>query len=189
MIRFKTLRGMDMEEDLKLINNFRQGNRESFEKLVIKYRKNSVTFCETFVHDYYTAEDIVQESFAYIYVYIERYNEKYSFKTYLFTILRNKSIDFIRKKAYITLDEINEPVSCDSIEDTLLKKEQINMVRRKLNELKEDYRTVIYLIDFYDFSYADAAKIMKKSLVQTKILIYRARQKLKLLLKGGYEID
>lgn len=70
-----------------------------------------------------------------------------------------------------------------------MKKEQINAVRQKLNELKEDYRTVIYLIDFYDFSYADAAAIMKKSPVQTKILIYRARQKLKVLLKGGYEID
>lgn len=178
-----------MEEDLNLIKNFIQGDRESFEKLVLKYRKMSVAFCETFVHDYYTSEDIVQESFAYIYVYIERYNEKYSFKTYLFTILRNKSIDYIRKKSFISLDEINEPSTGGSTEDAVLKKEQIKIVQQKLNELKEDYRTVIYLIDFYDFSYGDAAAIMKKSLVQTKILIYRARQKLKVLIKGGYEID
>lgn len=171
-----------MEEDLKLMQSVKKGNRESFEKLIIKYRKVSISFCQTLIHDYYQAEDIVQESFAYIYVYNDRYNEKYSFKTYLFTIIRNKSIDYIRKNHAVSLSDIPETVSFNNTEDIILRKEKINLVRQKICELKDDYKTVIYLIDFYNFSYKDAAKIMGKSLVQTKILIYRARKKLKSIL-------
>ncbi|MEA4826157.1 MAG: sigma factor-like helix-turn-helix DNA-binding protein, partial [Clostridium sp.] len=57
------------------------------------------------------------------------------------------------------------------------------IIKEKINILKDDYKTIIYLIDFQEFSYKDAAKIMGKSLIQTKVLIYRARQKLKGLLK------
>ncbi|WMJ79359.1 RNA polymerase sigma factor [Clostridium sp. MB40-C1] len=172
-----------MEEDLKLMRRFKNGDEESFEKLVVKYRKNAICFCESFIHDYHIAEDIAQEGFAYIYVYKERYNEKYAFKTYLFTILRNKSIDYIRKNRSIPLEKIPDNISPYETEKVVLQKEERNLIKEKINKLNDDYRTVIYLIDFQDFSYKDAAKIMGKNLIQIKVLIYRARQKLKLLIK------
>lgn len=172
-----------MEEDLKLITQFKAGDKESFEKLVIKYRNAAVDFSKSFVQDYYIAEDIAQESFADIYVYKERYDEKYKFKTYLFTIIKNKSIDYIRKNHAVLVDETFDSISIEGTEDIILKRELRKTVKEKVNELKDDYKTIIYLIDFEGFSYKDAAKIMGKNLVQTKILIYRARQKLKTLLK------
>ncbi|MFD3158102.1 RNA polymerase sigma factor [Haloimpatiens sp. FM7330] len=170
-------------EDLKLIRNFKDGDKESFEKLVIKYRQTAISFSQSFVHDYYIAEDIAQESFASIYVYKERYDEKYRFKTYLFTIIRNKSIDYIRKKHTTFLHEATEPISSVDVEEIILKKEQKEMLNEKINELKYDYKIVIYLIDFYGFSYKEAAKIMGKNLMQIKILVYRARKRLKILLQ------
>jgi RNA polymerase sigma-70 factor (ECF subfamily) len=135
-----------------------------------------------FIHDYHIAEDIAQESFANIYVYKERYNFKASFKTYLFTILRNKSIDYIRKNKRMILEEI-EVINEVSSEDLIIRQEQNNYVKSTINKLKDDYKIAIYLIDYNDMSYEEAASVMGKNSVQIKILIYRARKKLKLLLK------
>ena len=173
-----------MEEDLKLITQFKAGDNEGFEKLVIKYRSAAIDFSKNFVQDYHIAEDIAQDSFSDIYVYKERYDEKYKFKTYLFTIIKNKSVDYIRRNHVILVDDTFDSIVEEGTEDIILRNELRKMVNEKVNELKDDYKTVIHLIDFEEFSYKDAAKIMGKNLVQTKILIYRARQKLKTLLKN-----
>lgn len=171
-----------MEEDKSLMQAFKAGSNDSFEKLVIKYRQRAISFCISFVHDYYIAEDIAQECFAYIYVYKEKYCEKYSFTTYLFTILRNKCIDYTRKNHDMPVDKIPEK-TIEETESIVLKKEQRKIIKAKINNMKEDYKTVIYLIDYYEFSYKETAEIMGKSIMQIKILIFRARQKLKLLLE------
>ena len=48
---------------------------------------------------------------------------------------------------------------------------------------KEDYKTAIYLIDYEGFSYKEAGIILKKNSAQMKILIFRARRKLKSLIE------
>lgn len=166
-----------------LVESFQNGDDESFEILIVKHRAKALSFAQRYVHDIYTAEDIVQESFADIYVYKERYKNTYSFKTYLFTIIRNKSIDYIRKNKNVLLGE-NGPDNFEiTPEDKYLEKEKNSIVRNMINELSEDYRTIIYLIEYYNFSYEEASKIMGKNLGQIKILVYRARKKLKTMLE------
>ena len=171
-----------MNEDRELISSFVKGDDTAFEALVLKYRQPAVQFSMQFVHDYYMAEDIAQESFANIYVYKERYNFKASFKTYLFTIVRNKSIDYIRKNKRIELEDV-QAIDEVSAEDLIIKHEEKIHLKNMLGMLKDDYKIAIYLIDYNDMSYQEAAKIMGKSSVQIKILIHRARKKLKLLLE------
>jgi RNA polymerase sigma-70 factor (ECF subfamily) len=172
-----------MDEDSALIKKFLKGDNESFEGLIMMHRAKALSFAQRYVHDMYTAEDIVQESFADIYVYRERYKDKYSFKTYLFTIIRNKCIDFIRKNKNIVLDDYMDRIEASSMEEGFLKREEAGIVRTKVNQLKDDYKTIIYLIEYYNFTYEEAARVMGKNLGQIKILIYRARQKLKTMLE------
>lgn len=172
-----------MDEDSALIKKFLNGDNESFERLIVMHRTKALSFAQRYVHDMYTAEDIVQESFADIYVYRERYKEKYSFKTYLYTIIRNKSIDFIRKNKNIFVNENMESLEASNLEEDFFKKEETSTVRNKINELKDDYRSIIYLIEYYNFTYEEAARIMGKNLGQIKVLVYRARKKLKTMLE------
>lgn len=171
------------DEDSALIKKFLSGDNESFERLVLIHRAKALSFAQRYVHDMYTAEDIVQESFADIYVYRERYKDKYSFKTYLFTIIRNKSIDFIRKNKNIFVNENTDSIEASNLEENFLKKEQITAVRSKINELRDDYKTIIYLIEYYNFTYEEAGRVMGRNIGQIKILVYRARQKLKAMLE------
>ncbi|WP_026894688.1 RNA polymerase sigma factor [Clostridiisalibacter paucivorans] len=176
-----------MNEDKVLMTKFQNGDKYSFEQLILKYRNTGISFAKRFLHDRYMAEDVVQESFAYIYVYRDRYNDKYSFKTYLFTIIRNKSIDYIRKENRIVLYKDDSFVDLNSPEERVIEKEDKDLLNISINKLNDSYRTAIYLIDYEGFKYKEAAKIMGKNLAQMKILIYRARKKLKCLLeKGGY---
>ena len=68
-------------------------------------------------------------------------------------------------------------------EDIFITKETGNIVRKKIMELKEDYRTALYLVEYEDMSYREAAEIMGKSLVQFKALVYRARCRMKKMLE------
>lgn len=172
-----------VDEDKSLMEKFQGGDKEAFEQIILKYRKAAIAFAQRFLHDRYMAEDMVQESFAQIYVYRDRYKSKYSFKTYLFTIIRNKCIDYIRKQGRLLLYEEVTSFDSKSPEDRLIQKERRDMISSNINKLSNDYRTAIYLIDYEGFKYKEAAKIMDKNIAQMKILIYRARKRLKLLLE------
>lgn len=182
-----------MDEDKLLMKEFQDGNKKSFEKIIIKYRASAISFAERYIHDRYMAEDIVQESFAYLYVYRDRYNSKYSLKTYLFTIIRNKSIDYFRKNSKVDLweecymmDKMRDNIgdSKNNLEEIILKREENNMLKENIKKLKIEYQTAIYLIDYEEFSYKEAAKIMNKNLAQMKILVFRARRKLRTFIEG-----
>ena len=70
---------------------------ESFEKIVLEYRENSINFAKRYINDAQICEDIAQEAFAAVYVNRDKYNPKMSFKTWLFSIIHNKCVDYIRK--------------------------------------------------------------------------------------------
>ena len=173
-----------MSLDKDLITSFQKGDIESYEVLVLKHRKKALDFARNYIKDWHIAEDIVQECFAYIFVHSEKYNNKYSFKTYLYTIIRNKSIDYIRKNdKYYYCDNI-EIVSKFSLEDKIIEDEKVALLKKCMEQLKADYQIVLELIDYEGFSYKETALIMDKSLMQVKVLIYRARRKLGALLEA-----
>ena len=60
--------------------------------------------------------------------------------------------------------------------------EQLEDYVMTIDKLKEEYKTAIYLIDYERFSYKEAGIIMGKNSAQMKILIFRARKKLKLFI-------
>ncbi len=195
-----------MHEDELNYKKFMDGDIEGFENLVLTYKNNLIFFIAKYVKDLYLAEDLAQDTFVEIYVHKERYKTQSSFKTYLFTIGRNKAIDYIRKYGKeISSNLINEEgfaidmyssyhtmsiLEGNDLITELIKKDDANLIHSAIGKLKEEYRVVIHLIDFEQLSYKEAAKIMKKTVPQIKILIHRARKALgKVLQKEGYTYE
>ena len=77
-----------MEEDKILYEEFLKGNEEGFNKLVYKYKNNVIYFITRYVKNLDVAEDIFQDVILYILENKEKYNSKYSFKTYLYMIAK-----------------------------------------------------------------------------------------------------
>ncbi|WP_040952090.1 RNA polymerase sigma factor [Gorillibacterium massiliense] len=174
---------MHQEEEVRL---YAIGDRSAFEALAVHWRKPAIRFAMQMTGDYYAAEDLVQDVFAYLYVYPEKYHFRASFQTYLFTLVRNKSIDYLRKNRRMIPDEaVAERLAAVSVEDAddpewaLLHNEQSQELRRYLAMLKSDERTAIYLVDLEGVSGSDAARIMSKNPAAFRVMLHRARKKLK----------
>ena len=168
--------------------SFLNGDMESFEQLVIEYKDALIYFISRYVKDMAAAEDLAQDTFVEILLHKERYNFKTSFKTYLFTIGRNKAVDYIRKYERVSLVEEYPDMASDEklSEERVVREEEKKALYEAINRLKWEYQKVLYLIDLEELSYAQAAEIMDKSESQIKILIFRARKALrKELEKGG----
>lgn len=191
------------DHEAAVLLRFRQGDRDAFEWLVRHYRQPAVRFAYHLTGNYHTAEDLAQDSFAYLLVYPERFDNRASFKTYLFTILRNKSIDSLRKSKRILSVEAGDHYSSDSArsgggspdkppvrnnsqppgrenpEQMAIVREEDREWNRRLLALKPDYRMAVYLVDVSGLSYSEAAAIMGRATVSFKVLLHRARKKLR----------
>ena len=176
------------ELDKERYKRFINGDVEGFEELVLAYKNMLIYFLNRYLQDLNIAEDIAQDAFVDVYVYKERYNGKTSFKTYLFTIGRNKAIDYIRKNKQmqytVNIEEQTE-ISSDEDEliDYIIQQENKGLIAHTLERMKEEYARVLILIDFEDFSYKKAADVLGKTTSQVKVLIHRARKSLRKMLE------
>lgn len=178
-----------MISDNDLYKQFLSGNILSFEELVLRHKDNLIYFLQRYVNDLYIAEDIAQDAFVYIYVYKDKFNFKFNIKTFIYTIAKNKAIDYIRKNSKTVSIEGYEDLELqeNELEKKIIQNEEKRIVNEAIKRLKKDYQAALFLIDFQEFSYSEAAKILGKSLPQFRILIFRARKSLKSLLeKEGY---
>lgn len=180
-----------MKDDKTLYKDFLQGDINSFEDLVINHKDNLIYFISRYTGgDMFIAEDIAQDVFAYIYVYKDKYDLKYSFKTFIYTLGKNKAIDQIRKLSKAKLMSFDGDTEYlfpegESIEEKIIKDEEHRNILISLKSLKPDYERVLYLLAFENLSYKDIAKILGKTLPQTKVLIHRARKSLKRIIEKG----
>lgn len=164
-----------MDEQLQLLKD---GDESAFEEFVLRYRKEAVNFAVTILKDYYIAEDIVQDSFATFYVYRDRLKNYSTLKSYLFSIIHNKSVDYIRKNNKIVFKDY-EATSTISPEEIIIDREKKQNFIRSFNKLDENQRNILYLYAFQQMTYKEIAEILNISLAKVKITIFRARKELK----------
>lgn len=184
-----------MLDDKILYESFLGGDISAFEELVIRYKDNLIYFISRFTGgDIYIAEDIAQDVFAYVFVYKEKYDLNYTFKTFIYTLGKNKAIDYVRKQSklkLLPLDNDRENLFSEEelLEDKIIEDEEKRFLMRSIKKLKPDYEKAIYLANFEDLSYDEISKILGKTLAQTKVLIHRARKSLKKVMEEGVEKD
>ena len=173
-----------MEEDKKLYNQFLNGNEESFQKLITKYEKNLIYFITRYVKNLDIAYDIYQDTIMYILEHKEKYNDNYSFKTYLYLIAKSRAINYINSKTKnLPLENFENTLKEERLlEDIVFSKERQEKIEKVIKKLKEEYQLVIYLTKIEGLSYKETSLIMDKTEKQIKNLVFNATKKLKKLL-------
>lgn len=83
-----------VEDDKLLVNELIKGNEKAFRKLFDSYRNDLYKFSLSMVCSEDHAEEIVQDVFMKIWIKRGSLKSEMSFKSYLFTITRNKTINF-----------------------------------------------------------------------------------------------
>src|SRR5262249_61458942 len=82
--------------DLELAREARGGDLVAFETLVVRKTPVVMSVARRIVGDREDARDVTQMVFLRVWEQLARYDEKYSFNTWLYRIATNLAIDFLR---------------------------------------------------------------------------------------------
>ena len=185
--------------DVYLAGKAAKGDVDAFETLIMKYEKTIYNIALRMMTSPEDAKDVSQNVLIKIYNNISRFKGDSLFSTWIYRITVNTCIDEIRKnkrKSEISMDEEDTGLSRviqdteASPEKSIIEKEGYSSIINSINELPEEYKTVITLRDIEGFSYQEIAEITECSLGTVKSRISRARGKLKeLLLEKGELIE
>ena len=176
-------------EAAELYERFRQGDKDAFETLVLCYRQSLMLFINRFVGDIDTSEDIAEDVFVKLLIKKPRYKGMASFKTWLFTVGRNLSLDYLRKHCRVAPVETHWQESGASVEEGFLQSERKRSLYRALNALPDDEKLLMQLIYIEDLGYNHAEKILGVSKSKLYPLARKAKETLKQeLIKEGIEL-
>lgn len=169
------------------------GDDNGLVEIIRDYKDGLLLYLNSITGNFSLAEEYMEETFFRIAVKKPVFRGKSSFKTWLYAIAGNAAIDGMRKRNKISAVPIEECTGL--IDDTDIELEYIQHERKKavhnaLNRLSADYRQVLILTYFEDFTIDEAAVIMKKNKKQINNLLYRAKKSLRIILeKGGFEYE
>lgn len=166
-----------------------EGQRD-FQEIYAEYYPKIVGYVRRFVGGL-DAEDATQEVFVKISQALDRFRGESSLATWIYRIATNTALDRVRKtsshKTIQLSEEVLMPSETDSIprdneprlDTVLIRKDMNQCIRGLVNELPENYRTVLVLSDLEGFTNAEIGDVLGISLETVKIRLHRARLALK----------
>jgi RNA polymerase sigma-70 factor (ECF subfamily) len=160
--------------------------KEEFNTIYIKESDSLFRYCLTRVSDREKAIDIVQDVFTQLWI---MYNKgevvKYS-RAFLFTVARNRIIDWYRKKKSLSLDAMAdtdselffEPMDEKAHLNIILSTEAKRVIEA-IDTLEPSYREAVYLRFVEDLSPQEIATILETTAGVVSVRITRGIEKLK----------
>lgn len=182
---------MDIEFDL--INEFITTRSEkSLNNIIKTYKKFVYATALRYIENYDDADDITQEVFIKVYNNLDKFKGNSSFKTWLYRITVNLSINFLRKKKifrFFSLDnkEINENFQIDfSTPDKVLEDKEFNTKFLSIiAKLPEKQRETFALRYYEEMPYEEISKLLGTSVGGLKANYHQAVKKITNMLKSS----
>ena len=129
------------------------------------------------------AEDVVQDTLIKIWNSRDRWQQLDSIEAYSLTIVRNLSLDRIKKMENqndsLEEEKTERPDASSNPSERMIQKEKLDIVKRMIDELPEKQRCCMQLRDIEGNPYKDIAHILGITEEQVKVNIFRARQTIK----------
>ena len=182
------------KKDLILVDLARKGDQKAFADLMKWYKDSIYYMLLKMVNNPSDADDLTIEAFGKAFRNLNLYTPNYAFSTWLFRIATNNCIDFIRKKksAPSAIDQQqgdqDDPASnlqsdTPDPEEELIRLQKVKQLRHIVSQLKPQYRRLIELRYFREFSYEEIANELNLPLGTVKAQLFRAKELLFNILK------
>ena len=151
---------------------------QSMDEIYQKYAQTVYRFILSKTGDSDVAEELTQESFFQAIRSIDRYDESCKISTWLCAIAKNVLLTYMRKHpGHETLEDLAIPV--DSAEKDVVQAAERVELFKKLHDVEEPYREVIYLRVFGGLSFREIGEIHKKTENWARVTFYRGKEKLR----------
>jgi len=148
-------------------------------ELYEKYSQDIFKYSFSILKDEDEAKDAVQEVFVKYAENENSFKRNCSYKTWLLVLTRNYCFNKTKSKGFnnASLEEETYNKTYETDYDTKI------TIREALMKLNPGDNELIYLREYENYSYKEIAEITEQSLENVKIKIFRARKKLREMLK------
>jgi len=181
--------------DPEAVRRYIYGNRDFLRSVLRRFTETEET-----------ARDLLQETFFQALRSLPNFRGESKLSTWLYSVAKNVALARYRKdKRRSPLEEetltrvaarqksaptppSGESPSWDPAEETA-RSEETALVHEALEELPENYRTVIELRDLEELSTEETAERLGLTRVNVRVRLHRARKKLEEVLEGRFDAD
>ena len=172
--------------DNEIISKVLSGDHQAYAGLVNRYQNYVFTLTLRMVKNREDAEEVAQDVFIKAYKYLADFRGASKFTTWLYTIVNNTCISFLRKKKLDIHSLDNEKVfeAADSLDSGMRaniveQKSKLAMVNDAINLLNPDDAQIITLFYKAEQSLEETAEILGVETNAAKVRLHRARTRLK----------
>ena len=172
--------------DNEIISQVLNGDQQAYAGLVSRYQSYVFTLALRMVKNREDAEEVAQDAFIKAYKYLADFKGHSKFSTWLYTIVNNTGISFLRKKKLDIHSLDNEKVFevADSQDsgmraNMIEQKSKLAMVNDAIALLSTDDAQIITLFYKAEQSLEETAQVLGIEVNAAKVRLYRARTRLK----------
>ncbi len=184
---------MEIEEyiiadDVALVEAALEGDHRAFEALTTRYREAIYRLMIARTGSSHDANDLIQETLVKVYLNLPRYDRRYTFGQWIYTIARNTLIDSQRRRHDdFSLDDrysISDVVN-PSPEQCVINNQDRKLIEASIERLTPTHAQLFRMRFLDEYSYEEIAERLKMPLGTVKTNIHRARAKMcEYLLEG-----
>jgi len=165
--------------------------QSDFNEEIIPHLDSLYNFALRLTTDPNDAEDLVQDTIVKAYRFFSSYEKGTNAKAWLFRILKNSFINNYRKTSkkpqQVDYDEVSsfyesiraERTDTSDLERVMYRELIDDDVSKALQELPEDFRTVVLLCDVEGFTYEEIANMLDVPIGTIRSRLHRGRNLLK----------
>ncbi|MEO8564666.1 MAG: sigma-70 family RNA polymerase sigma factor [bacterium] len=177
---------MDNDVDQELVERFRDGDRDAFTELVVRYQRPIYNAAFWILHSADDASDIAQIVFMKVAERLDEFDSQHRFFSWIYRIAVNESLNLLRRNGHEEwLDDEIELAGPETAnpESIAADAERSRHIQRALMKLSVNDRTVLMLRHFSDCSYEEIAGILDLDEKTVKSRLFEARHRLRETLK------
>jgi len=170
------------------------GDTDAFRFIIKQYQDESYSLAMSVVKDEFLAKDVVQNAFIKAYTKLDTFKGNSKFSTWLVRIVINEAFIQLRKQKRQTkiAEEISEANNRSTVNESSERIERDNQryyINEALKKIPAKHSLALRLFYLQEYSIEEIKEITGWSTSNTKVILYRARNKVKTLLDETYNID
>ena len=173
-----TSKDMKSMTEVEILQRVAAGQNSAYGEIFSRHRQRAFALAYQYLHNQEDAKDIVQDAFVKAFLNLSKFKFDKKFGPWLLTIVRNLSIDFLRRRKKVSPeglpDAIPDPRSTSGAERRVLRGE----IWAALYGLKPDQREIIFLKDYQGHSYLEISEILSIPLGTVMSRLHHARKNL-----------
>lgn len=172
------------QSDEHLINRFQETNdNRVFSTLIERHEKTIYRKCYGYVKDKTAAEDLCQEVLIKLFLKLKSYQNNARFSTWLFSIIHNTSIDYLRKNKKNVRSVLIEKLSGEVAElvedkDELSEEVTLKILDNLLDQLTPEDRMLLLMKYKEKHQIKDMQQALGVSESAIKMRLKRARERI-----------